>query len=648
MMDIQEFIRCVIIHYRKLVESLEEELRRDIDLNESFLKPCQVEIVNIPDSKLTLWFVGHDPARDDMIITHTEKKLDEAEEYIREILKSCSDEQVNNIINSIKTHTERGVNDDYYSWTLTGTCTGLHMLSIKIYEKTPEDVARTLLYKHHLPILSYLRNRTLFLKTRLLAETLLEIFESTLSRLSIKAKTDLIARHKLEMSIEHPEILINDLLSKKENFKEIPAHILRNFSSLFNECVELILNDKETDIEPKQRELVVHTLVKFLEEVLRKSANYAKVGIPRPFDARFIFETTGIYQQLEDFLYSKNITIRFFSILLNFKSEQEVVELPKNMRIRKLDYDEIGKIKEGFRFRNREVEERLEKLLLGDIFIIENDYTAPRWANLVVSSEGVRVSPPVVGQITVFSNISIDPSAMELHNNVITALRLLKDGYVDILASFIEHSSLFDPPSLLNFKEHYLSSEFFFRRQQLMYTLKSEDVNILTELLNHLVKRHDLSEELKERLERALRRFNFSYERVFAEDKIIDLFISLEVLLTKGERQIGSTLANRCAMLHYIAGVIKEYQQLREIRRFIQEGYNIRHDIVHHGIPTGKLDLKKVECKSIDEFVIKLREFVRRTIVIILSEAQKVQSYNELIDMIEEQKGKLSDKSDQF
>ena len=504
MMNIQEFIRYVIIHYRKLVESLEEELRRDIDLNESLLKPCQVEIVDIPDSKLTLWFVGHDPARDDMIITHTEKKLDEAEKYIREILKSCSDEQVDNIINSIKTQTGRGVSDDYYSWTLTGTCTGLHILSIKVYEKTPEEVARTLLYKHHLPILSYLRNRTLFLKTRLLAETLLEIFEFVLSRLSIRARADLIARHKLEMYIEHPKILINDLLSKKENFKEIPTHILRNFSSLFNECVELILNDKETGIEPKQRELVVHTLAKFLEEVLGKSANYAKMGIPRPFDARFIFETTGIYQQLEDFLYSKNITIRFFSILPNFKSEQEVVELSKNMRIRKLDYDEIGKIKEGFRFRNREVEERLEKLL-GDIFIIENDYTAPRWANLVVSSEGVRVSPPVVGQITVFSSINIDPSAMELHNNVITALRLLKNGYVDILASFIEHSSPFDPPSLLNFKEHYLSSEFFFRRQQLMYTLKSEDVNILTELLNYLVKRHDLSEELKERLERALR-----------------------------------------------------------------------------------------------------------------------------------------------
>lgn len=78
-MDIQEFIRYVIVHYRKLVESLEEELRRDIDLNESLLKPCQVEIADIPGSKLTLWFVGHDPARDDMVITHTEKKLDETE-----------------------------------------------------------------------------------------------------------------------------------------------------------------------------------------------------------------------------------------------------------------------------------------------------------------------------------------------------------------------------------------------------------------------------------------------------------------------------------------------------------------------------------------------------------------------------------------
>lgn len=114
-------------------------------------------------------------------------------------------------------------------------------------------------------------------------------------------------------------------------------------------------------------------------------------------------------------------------------------------------------------------------------------------------------------------------------------------------------------------------------------------------------------------LSTALRKFNQSYEKANAEDRLIDCAIAFESTIIKELRQTESyryRLPIRAALL--LAGSEKEQREY--VYRFFREIYDARSRVVHTG---DSIDSVSVQNESYPprKFVHQTREFLRQTLV---------------------------------
>lgn len=175
-----------------------------------------------------------------------------------------------------------------------------------------------------------------------------------------------------------------------------------------------------------------------------------------------------------------------------------------------------------------------------------------------VENEG---RPPQMGWIGV--------SYQDEVRDVITALRLLREGCVGIVVGFSHPSARFSN----GMSGGWSSLSYHASGIHGSYTLHTTDLPALRELVNKLA----LS-AVQKSLGVALRRFNQAYERSQLEDRLIDLTIALESsVLDEDPNELTYRLARRGAAL------IAQDRPPHETRETLEAVYAARSQIVHNG-----------------------------------------------------------------
>ena len=292
-------------------------------------------------------------------------------------------------------------------------------------------------------------------------------------------------------------------------------------------------------------------------------------------DIVFDKEVFGLqYAKFEEYLYSDSIKYIIIAPLAGFKNGVDVIELQKNLRIRrtsKEEIDRLGKPRHPF---------------LPSI-IDPMDASALKYA-LEASFSHRKGSP---------ENIRIIDKEFE---GVVTVLRLFKSGTVDFF--FTQQMPLL--------WSRYGGIAYRFKKRSgylfLNYNLGKEEVDDFVELwkeLGHTIVNEDFHGHKYLRI--AVIRFNLGSEEKDLENKLIDFFVAFEALLLLETLELSYKLALRTATL-----LGESPKEKKEIFNFMREAYVLRSRIVHGKIP--KIRKKIIDLK---DYVPRLEDYLRRSIV---------------------------------
>jgi uncharacterized protein YozE (UPF0346 family) len=176
--------------------------------------------------------------------------------------------------------------------------------------------------------------------------------------------------------------------------------------------------------------------------------------------------------------------------------------------------------------------------------------------------------------------IEIKDRLIEKFYNIITALRLYGEG--DLKYEKIHQI----PISWVQMYSPYIGETKTITWHGQKYILNNENFDSFISLYN----KYKESKNLK-RLQIALSRFNFSYDRNRDEDKIIDLIVGFESLIVEEKERPwdrGAYVGTACSML-----IGKTYEERKDIKKFLQDAFTIRNKIVH-GSNYDKKKLRKI------------------------------------------------------
>jgi hypothetical protein len=165
----------------------------------------------------------------------------------------------------------------------------------------------------------------------------------------------------------------------------------------------------------------------------------------------------------------------------------------------------------------------------------------------------------------------------------LTALRLLKPGAAGAIV-FLSFPAL---PTTYGWISASTPREAE-AEPRVLYELRDSDVPQLQRIAELIAKRQD--ERSLGPLEIALERFNFSYGRASAEDRIIDLAIALEATLLGGSA--SGEQSYRLALRG--AALLAPDRPPRETSRFLKAMSEVRNGIVHGGLKVMEIDDAKL------------------------------------------------------
>jgi hypothetical protein len=315
----------------------------------------------------------------------------------------------------------------------------------------------------------------------------------------------------------------------------------------YNACVEAMQTDKEISKN-------LDTLIGTSTSRWRSTADQYIGGLlqkqvlgyfeKRQFDEKAFDDD---FACLEDFFYSKTIATESISPLLNFVSESGLIQFNSNLRIRELTLTERGNLMDEL----STIPFSSHTLQLGTKYIVEYDYLTKK----------------IIGDFPIGITSELDVDVQGLINKLITALRLFKQG--NVTNSFVKTQYKTDVP--LGAKSYSGFSPDIRMLCGNIYELTESEIEELKKLWKRI--------ELSKINTVALRRFNYSYSRENAEDKLIDMMISLEALFLKGEKtgtSSGIIISVACSVLNG-----KNQKQRKEIQKKIESAYNLRNKIVH-------------------------------------------------------------------
>ncbi len=366
-----------------------------------------------------------------------------------------------------------------------------------------------------------------------------------------------------------------------EKFKEI--QLLPSYKILFK-----FLKEKERRI--------------FWNEVFNFLQFYYSVTKEFKFDQE-IFDL--VYQKLEKFMFTRNRSSMFLSPLQNFESDIDEFSLDGDIKIRSISPLEIHRIMR---------------------------YTTPMTLghpqNTKFTLEKIhRYKEPTDGWEDAFDSRKDILSINHDFEMVAIALRLFKKGDLGTPLRHIEvpldwgvsggsgiHQSMFAPFFAIGEK----------------YKLTKDEIPLFQEYWKGF-----RTKEISNRVQVALNRFKYLYERKNPEDNIIDCAIALEALFGS-ESRISMMVSLKAAFL-----LKEDKNQVKEIFTFIRKTYDIRSDIVHGRKVEIPIKVKDKEYQNLREFVLYIQELLRLSIRKYLDDeiTEEKKRRFELIEMLELKEG---------
>lgn len=254
------FIKDLISKYRSIVKTLEKEIVEDIDYSWSFLSPCQLSILDIVDTNITVWVIMHDKKRKDLDIEYYALPLGDTINLLRKILSSISKkkEHIERKMNYIKSYAKKEHKNWFISGSLIGKNTVLLILNKSIYGFKPEELAFNFL-RNNIEAIDA-SNRKLFIFIKRTIKDFLDLYETILTYYK---ESDIGEQGRIILGKIFTNILsyglsyiedtsyLNSL--KEELDKSLPVRTsceiyekVLKLKNSFSETIETIVNSTET------------------------------------------------------------------------------------------------------------------------------------------------------------------------------------------------------------------------------------------------------------------------------------------------------------------------------------------------------------------------------------------------------------------
>jgi len=283
------------------------------------------------------------------------------------------------------------------------------------------------------------------------------------------------------------------------------------------------------------------------------------------------------YSELENFLLSKKLKVTIWTPLVGLENNFDV---ENGLQIQRLNEDESFKYNKKMHYFIRKKQS-----------LIVHEFTLPK-----IISKDLYMSKKEDQQLY---------QKTSLTQRLIEAMRIYKSGYFGT-----EESHLYSPFVHFLFTDHRLKrcglntappSDF----ENRTYRLNGDEITKFRTFWNDFKGiGHDKRTSF---IHGAINRFMTSYERENFEDRIVDLFIALEILF-KGKKGASDILFHRISVFFEPNNKTKR----EKIYKFLEKAYEIRSDIVHGGDEYEfVLDGKKIYAWDI---LNDLEEYVRSCI----------------------------------
>lgn len=294
----------------------------------------------------------------------------------------------------------------------------------------------------------------------------------------------------------------------------------------------------------------------------------------------------SVYDEMEKYFYSDSVVRKWFCPLLGFSSEVEEICLGGGVKIRRISKDEILDLWNH--------SEWFKALVEGNTMAFSIHVPLKYLIELSVEAQKIRPGEKVEVR-----------SANTVFDNVVSALRLFKEGWITYPFVFSKYVSRFPSGTTSYGKSGVLPSI----PMQLSYELAKEEVKNFKAFYQEIEGKLDHTRI-------ALTRFNETYRREGVserkhEDVLIDCCIAFESLFCRQDtRQKGEIISIGASML-----LGKDNREREEIRDYLRKAYQVRNDIVHASLPiSDSLRNRKVD-DDLGKFVHKIEQYLRLCIV---------------------------------
>ena len=432
-------------------------------------------------------------------------------------------------------------------------------------------------------------------------------FNKLIEHISLKIRINEIPRElhpSCRANFGEPEELAKDILKYSDYSAKQEHEEQLNFHSYFDQNPQLLqLNEFEDVIEIL---ILNQNNYKKINKYENKTENLSK--IVKKFimylyqtEQKIIFnenELEKYVSELEAFFRDDEVIITSIHPLDGFYSNVERIELEKGLFIQRMSLNEREELISGYFLHSG----------LNITNILTNEYWL--FNEYLLKSGGPN------------------DYALFIEKKFLPFLRIFKSGKVRM-----RHYKL---------ETNYWTSDFVFGGlvyhsdtfvvDNGNYIIQKEETEQFTDLWR---KYREIDFSQDRALNIAIKRYNDSFVRREAEDRIIDLMIAFEAIFLKGTEKMELTfkLALRTAI--FLGGVDRE-----NLFEFMKKTYNTRSDIVHGIKPIDKIKVKKsINGKEYNEytpqeFLNKLEEILRECLLKYIREYQGYQ-IEELINSID-------------
>jgi len=304
------------------------------------------------------------------------------------------------------------------------------------------------------------------------------------------------------------------------------------------------------------------------------------------------------YSELENFLFSKKLKVTIWTPLAGLENDFDV---ENGLQIQHLNEDE------SFRYNKK-----MHYFIRKKQSLIVHEFTLPK-----IISNDFHPSKEENQHLYQKSNLT---------QRLIEAMRIYKSGYFGT-----EESHLYSPFIHFLFTTHRLercglNSSPLSDVENRPYRLNRDEITKFRTFWNDF--KEIGNDKRTSFIYGAINRFMTSYERENFEDRVVDLFIALEILF-KGKKGASDILFHRISVFFEPDNKTKR----KKIYKFLEKAYEIRSDIVHGGDEYEFiLDGKKIYAWDI---LNELEEYVRLCIKRLVSLLVTTEfSKKEITDML--------------